>query len=38
MLEALAFDSRIISHSNATGRDTETATPCGQSSAISQLD
>jgi len=29
-LEALAFDSRITSHSNATLRDAETATPCAQ--------
>jgi len=37
-LGALAFDSGITSHSNATGRDTTTATPCGQKSVTSQLD
>jgi hypothetical protein len=37
-LEALAFDSRITSYSNATGVDTATATPCGQNSVTSQLD
>ena len=37
-LEALAFDSGVTSDSNATGVDTATATPCGKSSATSQLD
>jgi len=37
-LEALAFDSGITSHSNATGVDTATATSCGKSSATSQFD
>jgi len=37
-LEVLAFDSGITSHSNATGVDTATATPCGQNSVTSQLD
>jgi len=36
-LEAVAFDSGIISHSNATGVDTATATPCGQNSVKSHL-
>jgi hypothetical protein len=37
-LEALAFDSRITSHSNVIGRDTERATPSGQNSATSEMD
>jgi len=37
-LEALEFDSRITSHSNATARDTATVTPCGQNGATSQMD
>jgi len=37
-LGALAFDSGITSHSNATRRDTATATPGGQNSVTSQLD
>jgi len=37
-LEAVAFESGITSHSNATGVDTATATPCGKSSPTSQLD
>ena len=36
--ETLAFDSGITSHSNATGVDTATATPCAKSCATSQLD
>jgi len=32
-LEALAFDSGVTSLRNETGRDTTTATPCGQNSA-----
>ena len=38
MLEALAFDSGITSHSNAACRNTTRATPCGQNSATSQMD
>jgi len=37
-LEDIAFDMRIISHSNALGRDATTATPCGQNSATFQRD
>jgi len=34
-LEALDFNTGIISHSNTAGRDATTATPCGQNSATS---
>jgi len=37
-LEALTFDSGVSSQSKETGRDTTTATPCGQNSATSQMD
>jgi len=37
-LEDIAFDMRIISHSNALGRDATTATRCGQNSATFQRD
>jgi len=37
-LEALAFDTGIISQNNAIVRDATTATPCGQNSATFQTD
>jgi len=37
-LEALAFDTRIMSHSDAMGCDTTTATPCAQNSSKSPKD
>ena len=37
-MEALAFDSGVTSHRKEIGRDTTTATPCGQNSAMSQME